>query len=105
MGVLWEFFLDDVVFDKECERELDVLFWEWLNFNCFWDVSIRGGDVMRGKIKKLDVVEIFFVFVWIWGFCLIDLFRMLVKDGNLMIFIKIEFIIGMKKFNVFFKDY
>lgn len=61
--------------------------------------------MVKGKKRKLDIVEIFFIFVWMWGFCLIDLFRMLVKDGNVMSILKIEFIVGMKKFNVLFKDY
>lgn len=105
MGVLWELLFDDVVFDEECVKELVFFLEEWFNFSCFWDVSIWGGYVVKGKKRKLDIVEIFFIFVWMWGFCLIDLFRMLVKDGNVMSILKIEFIVGMKKFNVLFKDY
>lgn len=67
-------------------------------------MSIRGGDVKKG-VKKLDVLEMFFIFVCIKGFCFVDLFRMIFKDGNFLMIIKNEFIMGMKKFNVLLKDY
>lgn len=104
-GALRELLLDDVVFDKECERELDALLQERPNFNCSWDVSIRGGDAMRGKKKKPDAVEIFLAFVRTRGLRLIDLFRMLAKDGNSTTLTKTEFITGMKKLNAPLKDH
>ena len=104
-GALRELLLDDVVFDKECERELDALLQERPNFNCSWDVSIRGGHAINGKKKKPDAVEIFLTFVRTRGLRLIDLFRMLAKDGNSTTVTKNEFITGMKKLNAPLKDH
>ncbi|XP_078379542.1 uncharacterized protein LOC144662578 [Oculina patagonica] len=104
-GALRELLLDDVVFDAECGRELAALLEERPNFSCSWDVSIRGGHVVKGKKKKPDVVEIFLTFVRTRGLRLIDLFRMLAKDGNATTITKTEFIAGMKKLNAPLKDH
>ena len=104
-GALRELFLDDVVFDKECVKELAALLEERPNFSCSWDVSIRGVHAVKGKTKKPDVVEIFLTFVRTRGLRLIDLFRMLAKDGNATTITKTEFIAGMKKLNAPLKDH
>ncbi|KAJ7353927.1 hypothetical protein OS493_031065 [Desmophyllum pertusum] len=104
-GALRELLLDDVVFDKECGREIDALLEERPNFSCSWDVSIRGGHAAKGKKKKPDAVEIFLAFVRTRGLRLIDLFRMLAKDGNATTITKTEFIAGMKKLNAPLKDH
>ena len=104
-GALRELLLDDVVFDEECVKELASLLEERPNFSCSWDVSIRGGHVTKGKKRKPDIVEIFLTFVRTRGLRLIDLFRMLAKDGNATSISKTEFIAGMKKLNAPLKDH
>lgn len=104
-GALRELLLDDVVFDEECVKELASLLEERPNFSCSWDVSIRGGHAAKGKKIKPDIVEIFLTFVRTRGLRLIDLFRMLAKDGNATTISKTEFIAGMKKLNAPLKDH
>jgi len=104
-GALRELLLDDIVFDEECVKELASLLEERPNFTCSWDVSIRGGHAAKGKKRKPDVVEIFLTFVRTRGLRLIDLFRMLAKDGNATSISKTEFIAGMKKLNAPLKDH
>ena len=104
-GALRELLLDDVVFDEECVKELASLLEERPNFSCSWDVSIRGGHAAKGKKRKPDIVEIFLTFVRTRGLRLIDLFRMLAKDGNATSISKTEFIAGMKKLNAPLKDH
>ena len=67
-------------------------------------MSIRGGDVKKG-VKKPDALEMFLTFVRTKGLRLVDLFRMISKDGNSSTITKNEFITGMKKLNVPLKDH
>ncbi|XP_029183440.2 leucine-rich repeat-containing protein 74B-like [Acropora millepora] len=103
-SALRELVLEDMVFDKDCEVELDALLEERPNFTCSWGVSIRGGDVKKG-VKKPDTMELFLTFVRTKGLRLVDLFRIISKDGNASTINKNEFITGMKKLNVPLKDH
>ena len=92
---------------RECENELEALLEERPNFNCSWDVSIKGGHVGKAgiKTKKPDAVELFQTLVRTRGLRLIDLFRFLAKDVNATHLTKTQFINGLKKLNVPLKDH
>ena len=56
-SALHELHLDDIVFDKQCEQELNTVLSQKPDFMCSWDVSIKGGRVAKGT-RKPEVMPI-----------------------------------------------
>lgn len=96
--------MDDIVFDKDCVCEFELVLEGRLFFICFWNISIIG-ECKLDQIKKLEFIDIYLVFVCIWGFCFIELFKILLKDSIGQRFIKEDFVWGMKKLNVLMYDF
>ena len=95
---------DDIVFDKDCVRELELLLEGRPYFTCSWDVSIKG-ERKSDEIKNTtDIFDVYMAFVRTRGLRLIELFKILSKDRDGGKLSKEDFVRGMKKLNAPFHD-
>ena len=97
-SALKELQLDDIVFDKECARELEVLLERTPLFTCSWDISITG-ERLSDQTKRPEILDVYLAFVRTKGLRLIDLFKILSKDRDGLKLSKEDFVVGMKKLN------
>lgn len=97
-SALRELQLDDIVFDKDCARELGIVLDGRPSFTCSWDISITGERLSDNR-KRPEIHEVYLAFVRTKGLRLIDLFKILSKDRDGLKLSKEDFVGGMKKLN------
>lgn len=97
-GAIRELQLDDIVFDKDCARELGIVLEGRPSFTCSWDISITG-ERLSDQTKRPEMLEVYLAFVRTQGLRLIDLFKILSKDRDGLKLSKEDFVVGMKKLN------
>lgn len=97
-SALRELQLDDIVFDKDCARELEILLEGRPSFTCSWDISITG-ERLTDREKRPEILDVYLAFVRTQGLRLIDLFKILSKDRDGLKLSKEDFVGGMKKLN------
>lgn len=103
-STLRELQMDDIVFDKDCARELELVLEERPSFTCSWDISIIG-ERKSDQTKKPDITDIYLAFVRTRGLRLIELFKILTKDNVGQRLSKEDFVGGMKKLNAPIHDF
>lgn len=97
-SALKELHMDDIVFDKDCARELEMVLQARPSFTCSWDISIQG-ERMTNTTKNPDIFEVYLAFVRTRGLRLLELFKFLSKDRDGHTLGKEDFVGGMKKLN------
>ena len=102
-SALRELELDDVVFDKDCARELELVLDKRPYFTCSWDISIKG-ERKSHETKHHNIFAAYLAFVRTRGLRLIELFKILSKDRDGGRLSKEDFVGGMKKLNAPFHD-
>lgn len=102
-SALRELQLDDIVFDKDCARELELVLDGRPYFTCSWDISIKG-ERKLDETKNPDIFAVYLAFVRTRGLRLIELFKILSKDRDGGKLSKEDFVGGMKKLNAPFHD-
>ena len=103
-SALRELQMDDIVFDKDCARELELVLEGRPYFTCSWDISIKG-ERKSDEIKNTtDIFDVYLAFVRTRGLRLIELFKILSKDRDGGKLSKEDFVSGMKKLNAPFHD-
>ena len=76
-SALRELQMDDIVFDKDCARELELVLEGRPYFTCSWDISIKG-ERKSDEIKNTtDIFDVYLAFVRTRGLRLIELFKIL----------------------------
>lgn len=103
-SALRELQLDDIVFDKDCARELEVVLEKMPLFTCSWDISITG-ERLSDQTKRPEILDVYLTFVRTKGLRLIDLFKILSKDRDGLKLSKEDFVMGMKKLNAPMHDF
>lgn len=102
-SALHELNLDYIVFDKQCEQELNTVLSVKADFICSWDVSIKGGRV-DAAMRQPEVWELFLDFLRIRGWRLMDIFKILAQEKDAKYLTWEEFFVGLKKLNVPLSD-
>lgn len=95
--------MENIVFDKICEKALDDLLKQKPNFSCKWDVIVQGGQVRSLDNNEMDSLDRFIQFVRNRGLRLVDLYRALAK-GNPQLREE-DFVNNLKSMNIQMKDY
>lgn len=93
--------LENIVFDKMCEKALDDLLKQKPNFSCKWDVIVQGGQVMSLDEGEMDSLDKFIQFVRTRGLRMVDLYRAIAKGEQLK---EIDFVKSLKGMNIQMKD-
>ncbi|XP_068686720.1 leucine-rich repeat-containing protein 74A-like [Montipora foliosa] len=103
-SVLRELQMDDIVFDKDCARELELVLEGRPSFTCSWNISIIG-ERKSDQTKKPELTDIYLAFVRTRGLRFIELFKILSKDSIGQRLTKEDFVRGMKKLNAPMHDF
>lgn len=93
--------LENIVFDKLCEKALDDLLKQKPNFSCNWDVIVQGGQVMFLDDGEMDSLDKFIQFVRNRGLRMVDLYRAIAKGEQLK---ETDFVKNLKSMNIQMKD-
>lgn len=103
-SALRELQMDDIVFDKDCARELGLVLESRPSFTCSWDISIIG-ERKSDQTKNPDITNVYLAFVRTRGLRFLELFKILSKDRDGHKLSKEDFVGGMKKLNAPIRDF